>query len=375
MKTLKIAVVSDAVMPFHKGGKEMRIYHLTKELVRLGFQVDIYTMKWWGEGKTYQENGITYHAISRRYALYAGSRRSIPQAVLFGLSCLKMLRYDFDILEVDHMPVFPLFSSKIVSILKRRPLYATWHEVWGKRYWQTYLGTYKGVLAYCLERLSVIMPNHIIAVSEQTQQQLRLILRYHGPISLVGNAVDTKQISAIPPAKNTVDVLYVGRLLSHKNVDLLVRAVGQIKPAFPNIQCVIVGTGPEEAALKDLIKKLKLSDHVRMLGFVASDEDVKAQMKSSKVFVSPSSREGYGITVLEALTCGSRIVTVNASENAARFLVNEANGTVCEPTVDDLARALTKELQKTPAIKSSFIGLDAYDWSFSAKRLSEAYAS
>ncbi len=375
MKTLKVAIVSDAVMPFHKGGKEMRIYHLTKELVRLGFQVDIYTMKWWTEGKTYQENDITYHAISRRYALYAGSRRSIPQAVLFGLSCLKMVHYNFDILEVDHMPVFPLFSAKVVSTLKRRPLYATWHEVWGKRYWQTYLGTYKGFIAYCLEWFSVFMPDHVVAVSKQTQQQLRTVLHYHGPISLVGNAVDTKQIEAIPPAQNMVDVLYVGRLLSHKNVDLLIKAVGKVKPAFPKIRCAIIGKGPEGAALKDLIEKLKLSENVRMVGFVTSDEDVKAQMKSSRVFASPSSREGYGITVLEALACGSRIVTVNSSENAARFLVNEDNGTVCAPTVDDLAKALTKELQKATGTRSSIERFDAYDWSFSAQQLSEAYAS
>lgn len=375
MKTLKIAVVSDAVMPFHRGGKEMRIFHLTQELVRQGFQVDIYTMKWWDGGKTYQENGITYHAISRKYALYAGSRRSIPQAVLFGLSCLKMVRYDFDILEVDHMPVFPLFSAKVVSILKRRPIYATWHEVWGKSYWQTYLGTYKGLLAYFLERFSVLMPNHIVAVSEQTQQQLRAVLHYRGPISLVGNAVDVKQIQAIPSAKNKVDILYVGRLLSHKNVDLLINAIHKIQPEYPDVRCAIIGTGPEENALTKQIQKLGISKNVHLMGFVASDDDVKAQMKSATIFASPSVREGYGITVLEALSCGSRIVTVNAPDNAARFLVTEANGTVCEPTVDQLAAALIKELRAAKKAHVRNPKIDKYDWSFSAKQLGEAYAS
>lgn len=374
MKTRRIAVVSDAVMPFNKGGKEKRIHHLTQELVRLGFQVDIYTMRWWGKGDTYAENGVTFHAIGRLRPLYAGSRRSIPQAVLFGLSCLKMVRYDYDILEVDHMPVFPLFSMKLVALVKRRPLYATWHEVWGRRYWQGYLGTCKGLLAYYLERASVLMPDHVIAVSEQTQQQLRAMLHYRGPVTLIRNAVDVRQIAAVRPAAEPADILYVGRLLEHKNVDLLIKAVARIRPDFPNVRCMVIGGGPERKRLEKLIKELKLTANVVMRGVVPSNNDVVAQMKAAKVFVSPSSREGFGITVLEALACGSRVVTVDCPDNAARFLVEPGRGTVCELTVAGLAGALRKELtlaSNGPRAAAA----DEYDWSTSAKKLSEAYAS
>lgn len=374
MKTRRIAIVSDAVMPFNNGGKEMRIHHLTQGLVQHGFQVDIYTMQWWEKGNTYSENGVTFHAICRLHPLYAGTRRSISQAILFGLSCLKMVRYNYDILEVDHMPYFPLFSMKLVALIKHRPLYATWHEVWGKAYWQSYLGRYLGLLAYSLERLSVMMPNHIIVVSKQTQQELRSVLRFRGPMTLISNAVDTKGIGAIPKSATSTDILYAGRLLSHKNVDLLIKAIHQIVPEFPDLYCEIIGGGPEKGALATLIQDLDLTKHVVMRGLLPSNNDVIAQMKSTKIFASPSSREGFGITILEALACGSRVVTVNHPGNAGRFLVDEAHGTVCEPTVDSLATALSKEL-RLASKQSRTEATQQYDWSASAKKLSEAYAS
>jgi glycosyltransferase involved in cell wall biosynthesis len=375
MKNRRIAVVSDAVMPFNKGGKERRIQYLTEELVRQGFQVDIYTMKWWHDGKTFTQNGVTFHALCRLHSLYAGKRRSIPEALLFSLSCLKMLRYDFDIMEVDHMPVFPLFSTKIVSLLKRRPLYATWHEVWGRQYWQEYLGTYRGLIAYILERFSVKMPNHIIAVSEQTRFQLSSKLGYQGPITLVRNAIDTSEIDPIIPATEYVDILFVGRLIAHKNVDLLIKAIAKLVPTIPNLRCTIIGGGPEKFALEKLVQTLGLAHNVTLRGFVESNDDVIAQMKSTGIFVSPSEREGFGITVLEALTCGSRIVTVNCQDNAARFLVTKSNGTVCALTVSALANAMRKELTIVSKNHERRDRKNIYDWQASADILHEAYAA
>src|SRR6266704_2206777 len=147
-KRLKIAFVSDAVLPFHKGGKETRMYHLAQELVQMGQDVRIYTMKWWDGADTYVHEGMTFYALCRLHPLYVGKRRSIKEGVLFGLSCFKMMRYRFDVIETDHMPYFPLFSTKIVSLLKRKPLFATWHEVVGLKAWREYMGFAGGTLAY-----------------------------------------------------------------------------------------------------------------------------------------------------------------------------------------------------------------------------------
>ena len=166
----KIAIVSDAIYPYNKGGKEKRIFEISTRLANAGNEVHIFTMKWWKEKTNHKiENNVNLHAISPLYPLYSGKRRSIKQATYFALSCFRLLREKFDIIEADHMPHLVLFSLKIVTLLKRKKLYATWNEVWGKSYWVEYLG-HLGAIAYIIEWISARLPDKIIAVSEHTKQ-------------------------------------------------------------------------------------------------------------------------------------------------------------------------------------------------------------
>jgi hypothetical protein len=92
--SLNIAVVTDAIFPFNKGGKETRIFQITTELNKLGHEVHIYTMKWWKGDDVIILDGITYHAISRHYPLYHGNRRSITQSIFFAAGLM--------VVTVDH---------------------------------------------------------------------------------------------------------------------------------------------------------------------------------------------------------------------------------------------------------------------------------
>jgi glycosyltransferase involved in cell wall biosynthesis len=374
IQRLKIALVSDAVLPFHKGGKETRTYHLSKELVRLGQEVHVYTMKWWdGDDKTYVYDDVTYHALCRLYPLYKGNRRSIKEGVMFGVSCLKMISYDFDIIETDHMPYFPLFFTKIVTTLKRKPLYATWHEVVGWKAWKAYIGVTKGSIAYIIERLSIMLPNHIIAVSEHTQKQLRDVLHYKGKLSLVSNGIDYTRIEPIKAKTEKSDIVYAGRLIPHKNVDLLIESIKLLKEKRPNIRCVIVGGGPEYERLQAMVVEQKLEKNVTLTGRLESSDDVYAYMKASKLFVSPSTREGFGITILEAIACGLSVVTVKHKDNLAQYLVSPETGIVCDLSAKDIAESIDQLLTNPLAASSHTADAASYDWSRQAADLEKAY--
>ena len=125
---MKIAFVSDAIYPYNKGGKEKRIYEISTRLAKRGHNVHVYCMKWWKEKETHRiENGVHLHAISRYYPLYSGKRRSIKEAVMFAFACFKLIREDFDVIDVDHMPYFVLFSTKVVCIIKITKLISSWN--------------------------------------------------------------------------------------------------------------------------------------------------------------------------------------------------------------------------------------------------------
>jgi len=372
VQQLKIALVSDSILPFHKGGKETRTYHLSQELLKYGQDVHVYTMKWWNEdGNVYVYDGVTYHALCRLYPLYKDGRRSIKEGVMFGIACLGLLSQDFDIIETDHMPYFPLFFTKIVTLFKRKPLYATWHEVVGWDAWKAYIGPIKGAVAYLIERVSVMLPSHIIAVSENTRTELRDTLHYKGPISLVSNGINYTGIKPIRPSHEKSDVVFAGRLIAHKHVDILIDAIALLVKEHPDIRCTIVGDGPELDALKKQVAKLQLTKNVILTGRVESSDDVYAYMKASKVFVSPSTREGFGITILEAVACGLSVVTVKHRDNLAQYLVTPQTGIVCELTSESIASSINGLLKKPLASQAGLAA--SYDWSNQAKDLLKAY--
>lgn len=326
--------------------------------------------------KNKSENNVHLHAICRHYSLYSGERRSIIQAIIFGLACLKLIKEDFDIIEVDHMPYFPLFSIKLVCILKRKKMIATWNEVWGKKYWGKYLG-YRGTLGFILERLSVKVSDKIISVSSHTTRRLKRDLNSKKEIYTISNGVDLSEINKAAPSDKGSDVIFAGRLLGHKNVDVLIKTIHLVKADFSNIKCLIIGDGPEKNRLEDLTRELKLEKNIKFLGFLENHNEVYSLMKSSKVFVLPSTREGFGIVIIEANACGIPVITTNHKTNAAKDLIIDGkNGYLCaleeKLFADYILRILdntsTQALQQycTRSAKE-------FDWNVTVNKIEEVY--
>jgi glycosyltransferase involved in cell wall biosynthesis len=335
----RIGFVSDGVYPFNKGGKERRLWEISRRLVAGGIEVHIYTMKWWTGGRVLNLDGVQLHAISKKRSLYHGERRSMAQAVLFGLTTLKLLVARFDVLDVDHMPYFPLFSARIVCALRRKRMVATWHEVWGNEYWRTYLGRLAPISA-AIERLAAHTPDAIVAVSAQTSSRLTNDLGVTAPIHTIELGVDLEAIRAQEKSDLRSDILFAGRLLAHKNVDVLLRAVALLTEEFPRLRCRIVGEGPERLRLEALSEELGLADHVVFHDFFPGAE-IYGVMKSATVFALPSVREGFGAVVLEANCCGLPVVTVDHPDNTARHLITEGEtGFLTDVTPAGLAKAL-----------------------------------
>ncbi len=359
---IRIAFVSDAIYPYNKGGKEKRLFDITTRLSNDGHDVHIYTMKWWKGKNVKKENGLTLHAISRLYPLYIKNRRSITEGLLFGLACLKLIFEKWDVIDVDHMPFFPLFSIRCVCILKRKKLVATWHEVWGKNYWKEYLGKL-GIFAYWIEKLSIIMPDTIISVSKHTTKRLRSEFLSRPKIVTIPDGIDLKHIRSIKPSTRKSDIIFAGRLLPHKNVDVLIRAVARLKTKFPKIVCFIVGDGPDKTTLEKLVIDLGLEKNVLFWGFVKDHDELQSLIKSSKAFVLPSSREGFGIVVIESFVCETPVITVNYKDNAAKDLIrNGINGILAELNEKSIADAIVSVIEPLKKMQPSN-GIEEYDWS------------
>jgi L-malate glycosyltransferase len=378
MKTNRknIAFVSDAIWPYNKGGKEKRLFDISTRLCEKGYDIHIYTMKWWKGEDVIKENGLTLHAISKLYPLYSGQRRSIKEGIMFGLSCLKLIKYDWDVIDVDHMPYFPLYSTKLVCLLKGKKMYATWHEVWGKEYWVKYMGKL-GIVSYLVERLSTYLPDKIISISELTTNKLKNEFLSKKEIITIPAGIDYEYIQKIKPSLIKSDVIYIGRLLSHKNIDILIRSVALLKKTNPKIKCLIVGEGPEKDKLVKLVKRLHLTRNVTLFGRIEDHEEVLSLIKSSRVFVLPSRREGFGIVVIESNACGIPVITTNNKDNASKYLIKKGvNGYICRLDEKEIANSISEVIEKVIYRKPEQIIINfaqKYDWYLLINKIENAY--
>lgn len=167
-------------------------------------------------------------------------------------------------------------------------------------------------------------------------------------------------------------ILYLGTLEPRKNLDVLLRAFDRLRHQAPDIKLVLAGgRGWRSESLLKLIQELNLQDAVLFPGFLPG-EDLPCWYNAAAVFVYPSSYEGFGIPVAEALACGRPVVTSNVSslpEAGGDAALLTPPGDVAALT-ESLAQALTltpEQLARGPAHAARFT------WTATAKQTTVSY--
>jgi glycosyltransferase involved in cell wall biosynthesis len=370
-----VVLVSDAIYPYFRGGKELRYHEVARRLARRA-DVHVCTMKWWDGPSTSGDNQVTFHAVSRLYEMYTQERRSFREAIFFAFGCLRLLRFRFDVMEADQFPYFHILMLRFVTWLKRKPLTVTWHEVWGREYWNEYLGR-AGSVAWIIEWLAMRMPDHIIAASSQTADRLHEILGDRASISVVPNGIDLDGIRNSYPDAAQTDLVAVGRMLPHKNFDILLDAVALLHAKGIPATCRVIGDGPQRGALHEHARELGIEHAVDFCHDVWEQKEVFSLMKAAKVAVFPTTREGFGIAVLEAIACGIPVVTTSAPDNLAQHLVARSEfGVVCDPSAAAIAVAVRCLLEGTESRSTHVSGgqeawLAEHSWDAAADRIAQ----
>jgi glycosyltransferase involved in cell wall biosynthesis len=156
-----------------------------------------------------------------------------------------------------------------------------------------------------------LKPGELIAMSDFLQEEM---MRSHGvrPQTVVYNGTDPSLFENNTIEK-TIDVVGVGSLIPLKQYSVFVDIVAQIKATNPEVKTVICGRGPEDEQLRTLIHKLNLQQNISLMGEV-SHKGALTLMQQSKVFLHPSSYEGYSSACLEALYAGCHVISFTRAE-------------------------------------------------------------
>ena len=110
-----------------------------------------------------------------------------------------------------------------------------------------------------------------------------------------------------PPRDDPPLVVCWSRLRRYKSTDVAIRAFAQIRDEVAGARMLVMGRGPDEARLRRLVTRLGLDDAVAFTGHLPWDDLVRTLHRAS-LFLNPSPKEGWGLTVIEANQCGVPVI-------------------------------------------------------------------
>ncbi|MEM2704399.1 MAG: glycosyltransferase family 4 protein [Candidatus Bathyarchaeia archaeon] len=226
----------------------------------------------------------------------------------------------FDLIYAPTNNVSDLVSSLLAKVITKKPLvicvqnanpvYSFKHvfNLYGGSFLNRLLLTFGNILSLIMERYADL----IIAISKATKDTLVSLGLNEAKIVINGMGVEDKLVKEFErPQKKEYDAVFIGRIEKEKGIFDLLKAWVSIVKRRPMAKLLIIGDGSELENVKRYIKESKISDNVILTGPIYGEEKYDL-LKRSKIMVYPTfSREGFCLSILDALSCGLPVIAYN----------------------------------------------------------------
>jgi glycosyltransferase involved in cell wall biosynthesis len=275
------------------GGAEMVCERLATTFVERGYEVVLLSAAVPGESRKERVDGYT---IVRR-----GSRFTVYPWALFWLA----LHRRQIVGVIDSQNGIPFFSPLVLP--PRTPVLMLLHHIHQEQF-SLYFSRYLASVGRWLERYGsrlVYRDRTIAAVSPSTRSRARRTLGLKGDIVVIPPGTDA-MVPMLLSGRGRSEhesIVCVGRLVAHKSIPSIIRAIPPLVPEFPHLEVHIVGDGPERSAIEALVESLGLEDHVILHGSVSSSERDRI-LRTAWMSINASGGEGWGLSVIEANAAG-----------------------------------------------------------------------
>ncbi|MGB7441350.1 MAG: glycosyltransferase family 4 protein [Coleofasciculaceae cyanobacterium] len=258
------------------GGSETNAEILAREFTRLGHEVKVITQT---SGTNFDVDGLEFP--------FEVIRKPSPLKLLSLVNWCDAYFHNGIILK-DAWPL----------LIIRRP-WIIRHQSWIRSIDGTLTG-FGGKSSSLVTRLKhfCIRFSVSISISQAIAEHL------HHPSTIIPNPYRDHLFRVIPEISRTKELVFLGRLVSEKGVEVLLKALAQLKESGLKPRLTIIGKGPEESKLRQQVVDLGISEQVVFVGAKVGEELVR-MLNEHQIMVIPSLyNEPFGVVALEGIACG-----------------------------------------------------------------------
>jgi len=284
----------------------------------------------------------------------------------------KHFRHEKYDVVIDDMNKIPFFTP----IYIKEPLYFIIHHLFDKSIFRE-APLPLALYVYLMEKLGVSICRRskipLMVVSPSTKSEMIQKGFREQDIEFAYNCVDHSTHHPLGITRSETPLIgYFGRLKKYKSIDHFLRAASIVKKKYPDLKLIIIGEGDHKKNLESLSHELGIFKDVQFTGYVDENEKIKLLQRVWFV-VNTSSKEGWGLTVIEANACGTTVVGSNvpglrdAIKDGETGLLFEY-GNINE-LVDKITSLLQDSLHREKLSKAAYTWSKTFDWDIVAEHV------
>lgn len=332
---MRIGIFTDTYPPYING-VSTSIKMLEKALKEKGHQVYIVTVNNKNMKYIYENDGKTIRIPGIPIGIYDYRLTGIYPIRVIN----KIKRWNLDVIH-SHTEFGVGTFARIIAKQFGIPLVHTYHTMYEDYVHYITHGYFdkssKKLVEYFTKFYCDKTTSELIVPSKKTYNLFKEKYKCDKNIYIVPTGMDVENfdVSKLKQSKieelknkyklnNSFVVLYVGRLAEEKNIEFIINNQHTLLKKYPNLKLLIVGNGPDMEKYQKLCKKNKILESTIFTGAIPRDE-MPYYYALGNVFVTASTTETQGLTVIEAMAASLPVVAIN-DESFTNTVVDGLNG-------------------------------------------------
>ncbi|MBQ1024542.1 glycosyltransferase family 4 protein [Micromonospora sp. C95] len=349
------------------GGSEVYVERIAGELVRRGHLATLLCATHAnGPNEEITTDGVRILRRGGRHTVYLRAALTYLAGAL-GIGPLSRRRLGRPDLIVDVCNGLPFLSR----LYARRPVIALVHHV-HREQWPVVLGRWMARFGWWVEAWlapRVYRRCQYVTVSAATRSELVGLGIEPDRVAIVHNGTPDMATGQVRRSARP-SLVVLGRLVPHKQVEVALRALADLADELPDLTLTVAGQGWWEPQLRTFASDLGVVDRVRFTGFV-SDREKAELLASCWVALTPSLKEGWGLTIVEAAAVGTPTVAFRGAGGVEEALVDGETGLLADDVEDFVARVrllLTDEAYRSAMGAQARTHAARFTWAISGEK-------